>query len=48
MTIQELETKIIKYANDYYSGSPSCSDEEFDGLIKYLRGANIFGSFSDI
>lgn len=40
MTIQELETKIIKYANDYYSGSPSCSDEEFDGLIEYLKGAN--------
>jgi len=40
MTIEQLEAKIIEASQNYYSGTPIMSDNEFDALIEYLKGAN--------
>ena len=40
LNTQELEAKIVKYAQEYYEGHPSISDTEFDKLTDALRKAN--------
>jgi DNA ligase (NAD+) len=40
MEITELKEKIISASQDYYSGNPQISDDEFDALIEELRTTN--------
>jgi len=37
MNLEELESEIRTAAEDYYSGNPSISDDEFDALLEELR-----------
>jgi DNA ligase (NAD+) len=37
MKLVELESKIKKYAQDYYDGHPTISDDAFDALVDELR-----------
>jgi len=40
MNLKELKTEIRLAAEDYYSGNPSISDDEFDALLEELKEAS--------